>query len=211
MKKYDIMVMKKSERFISMLNKIAVNLSKRLLSHNMITEETFDIYVYGFELLISSLFSTVTVLLIGSILGKILQTLAFLITFILLRSCTGGYHANTYFLCSLVTFSSFGLVLTLSELLFIPIYVYLLFALSGVVIVLLFAPVENPNKKLTDKKRIRFKIVSFILFVIIVSFGICIKNVAESVSNVIFFALLADIILLFIKNKKGRRITNEGC
>ena len=194
-----------------MLKKIAVNLSKRLLSHNMITEELFDIYVYGFELLVSSLFSTVTVLLIGSILGRILQTIAFLITFILLRSYTGGYHANTYFLCSLVTFSSFGLVLTLSELLFVPIYVYLLFAVSGVVIVLLFAPIENKNKKLSDKKRVKFKIVSFILFVIIVSFGICIKNVAESVSNVIFFALLADIILLFIKNKKGRRITNEGC
>ena len=101
--------------------------------------------------------------------------------------------------------------MTLSELLFIPIYVYLLFAVSGVVIVLLFAPIENQNKKLSDKKRVKFKIVSFILFVIIVSFGICIKNVAESVSNVIFFALLADIILLFIRNKKGRRITNEGC
>ena len=187
-----------------MLNRIAVSLSKKLLSCNTISEEIFDIYVYGLELLISSLFSTTVVLLIGILSGCILQTIAFLITFILLRSFTGGFHANTYLLCSVVTFSTFTIVLLLSKFVSVPFYAYLILAVSGLGIITWVAPVENPNKVLTASKKLRCKITSIVLFVILIFVGIFTTELLPSVSNAIFFTLLADIILLFIKNKKRK-------
>lgn len=196
-----------------MLNKIAVILSKRLLSHNTITEELFDIYVYGFELLLSSLMSTSIVLVVGMLLGRILETIVFLITFVLLRSFTGGYHANSYLLCVLVTSLSYGFVLLLSEFIKVSINAYIILALVGLVVLLILAPIGHPNKKLSPEKKIRFKIISIIIFAFIITVGIytkihCNNGVA---SDVIFFALLADFLLLFIKSKKRkeRRLKNE--
>lgn len=194
-----------------MLNKIAVILSKHLLSHNTITEELFEIYVYGFELLISSLMSTSIVLIVGMLLRRIPETIIFLITFVLLRSFTGGYHANSYLLCTLVTFLSYGFVLFLSEFIKVSINAYIILALAGLVLLLKMAPVEHPNKKLSFAKKRRFKIISIIIFAVIIIVGIYIKiNCDDSVAkDVIFFALLADFILLFIKNRKERRLKNE--
>lgn len=187
-----------------MLNRIAVSLSKKLLSSNTISEEMFDIYVYGLELLISSLFSTTVVLLIGILSGCILETIAFLITFILLRSFTGGFHANTYLLCSVVTFSTFSIVLLLSKFVSIPFYSYLILGVVGLGIITWLAPVENPNKVLTEKKKIRCKITSVILFVMLIFVGILVIQQLPSVSSVIFFTLLADMILIFINYRKRK-------
>lgn len=79
-----------------MLNKMAVKITDKLVMKKIVSDDMADIYIYGFELLISFFFSTIGVLIIGIILGRFLQTLMFLATFILLRSFTGGYHANTY-------------------------------------------------------------------------------------------------------------------
>ena len=78
-----------------MLNKMAVKITDKLVLKKIVSDDMADIYIYGFELLISFFFSTIGVLIIGIILGRFLQTLMFLATFILLRSFTGGYHANT--------------------------------------------------------------------------------------------------------------------
>ena len=73
-----------------MLNKTAVRLAKKLLSLQIITEEVFDIYVYGLELLLSFFFSSSVIVIIGTILGRVIETLVFLLVFVLLRSFTGG-------------------------------------------------------------------------------------------------------------------------
>ena len=192
-----------------MLNKGAVRLANRLLTKGIISEDYFDIYVYGFELLISSILSTSIILLIGIILGKILQTIAFLITFSLLRSFTGGYHANSYWFCSVVTLSIFGSALLFSELVNINLFAYMILAVIGFTLLLIFAPIENPNKNLTLIQKRKFKIISLIVFVVLVLIGIFLRSVVDQVSNVIFWVLLADILLLFIKNRKERRLNYE--
>ena len=192
-----------------MLNRVAANISKRLLSNGAIPEEMFDVYVYGFELLISSLFTTTVLLLMGIFSRQVLQTIAFLITFILLRSFTGGYHAKTYLTCSMVTFSLFVIVLVLSSFLFVPVHAYIVLAVVGLSLVFLFAPVENANKELSQNQKRKFKIISCILFLLIVAIGLSLKNFFSHVSNVVFFTLAADIFLLLIKNKKERRIKDE--
>ena len=192
-----------------MLNKGAVRLANRLLTKGIISEDYFDIYVYGFELLISSLLSTSIILLIGIILRRFFQTIAFLITFSLLRSFTGGYHANSYWFCSIVTLSIFGSALLFSELVNINLFAYMILAVVGFTLLFVFAPIENPNKKLTLFQKRKFKIISLIVFVVFVLIGIFLKSFFDQVSNVIFFVLLADILLLFIKNRKERRLNYE--
>lgn len=185
-----------------MLNKTAVRLAKKLLSLQIITEEVFDIYVYGLELLLSFFFSSSVIVLIGAILGRVIETLVFLLVFVLLRSFTGGYHANSYLMCSIVTFSTYGVVLLLSELLALPLIAYILLAIFGGVMVLAFVPIEHPNKRISDSQKKKYKIVSFILFLTFVALGILLCCANVSLSRIIFFTIMADLILLFVKTKK---------
>ena len=185
-----------------MLNKTAVRLAKKLLSLQIITEEVFDIYVYGLELLLSFFFSSSVIVIIGAMLGRIIETLVFLLVFVLLRSFTGGYHANSYLMCSIVTFSTYGAVLLLAELFALPLIAYIVLATLGGALVLAFVPIEHPNKRITDSQKKKYKIVSFILFLTFVTLGILLCCANVSLSRIIFFTLMADLILLFVKTKK---------
>lgn len=192
-----------------MLNSIAKKVANRLLLRQIISEKHLDIYVYGLELLLSSLFSVSIILIIGCFLGQLIKTICFLFLFICLRSFTGGYHANTYLVCAIVTFSIFFAVTILSSYIVVSNLLYAIFAFIGTGVVLGVAPKENPNKKLDTSQKCKFKIISVALFLIFILFGLFIKQFSASLSSVAFFTLLADIILLFIKNPKERRKKHE--
>lgn len=188
-----------------MLNKMAVKITDKLVLKKIVSDDMADIYIYGFELLISFFFSTIGVLIIGIILGRFLQTLMFLATFILLRSFTGGYHANTYAVCSLVTFSLFGVVLLLTEFSFVPLYLYLILGLVGTAIMLLLVPIEHPNKKLSDDQKRKYKVISLVLFLMFTVAGCLFRYFGSPLGAIVFYTLIADIILLFFKSRKERR------
>lgn len=188
-----------------MLNKMAVKITDKLVLKKIVSDDMADIYIYGFELLISFFFSTIGVLIIGIILGRFLQTLMFLATFILLRSFTGGYHANTYAVCSLVTFSLFGVVLLLTEFSFVPLYLYLILGLVGTAIMLLLVPIEHPNKKLSDDQKRKYKVISLVLFLMFTVAGCLFCHFGSPLGAIVFYTLIADIILLFFKSRKERR------
>ena len=192
-----------------MLNQIATKLSQRLLLKQVITADYFDIYVYGFELLISSLLSTSLILIFGILMGQLLQTITFLIVFILLRSFSGGYHANTYIVCSVVTFSCFGIVLLLSHFVTIHWVMYIFLAAVGILLLLIFAPIENPNKEITPMQRKKHKKTSVLLFSVIVLLGFLSTNFLPNIGSTIFFTLMADLILLFIKTNRKEK-ANES-
>ena len=195
-----------------MLSKVATKLTNRLLLSGVISAEEEEIYIYGFELLLSFLFSTAVILAIGIAVQAVLPTIAFLAVFIVLRSYTGGFHARTYAVCSLVTFSVYGVVMLLSHFLTVGYIEYLVMGVIGVVLLVIFAPVRHPNKELTAQDIKRNKIISVVVFILFLSAGVmlCLANMyIESAS--IYFALIADLLLLFVKNRRKEAARNEDC
>ena len=187
-----------------MLSKTANYLARRLLNNNVIKEDSFDIYVYGFELLISFLFSTLLVIASGIIIGKLLETLAFLVVFIFLRSYSGGYHAKKYSICTIVTLGVYAAVILLSSFINVNVVSYLLLGIVGFILLFLWAPIENPNKEITNKRKIIYKWISILLFVIFLVVGILFIQIYPQISNTVFFTLCADIILMLPeKLRKG--------
>lgn len=186
---------------MSNLNRMATKLTAKMLANKIIADDMSDIYIYGFELLLSFLFSTTIIVIVGILLGRILQTLIFLLIFVLLRSFTGGYHANTYAMCTVVTFSIFGGVLLLSELVVLPLFLYAILASLGFVIMLVLVPLEHPNKKITDLQKRKYKKMSIILFWMFVTIGALLCYAGIQLNTVIFFTLVADLLLLFVKSR----------
>ena len=179
-----------------MLNKTSTFLAHRLLMLGAITEDTLDIYVYGFELLISFLFSTSMILLAGILVGKIIETVAFLAVFIFLRSFSGGFHAKTYLICNIVTLSTFSFVMLASHFLDTGYAAFIVLSFFGLIILIIWAPIDNPNKIITNEKKRVFKVVSLVLFAFFVMIGVTTIPFSTKISSVIFYTLFVDIILI---------------
>lgn len=145
-----------------MLNKCAVLCTDWLGRHCSISEEERPIYVYGFELSISTLSSLTSILIFSFIIGHISYALFFLLFFFSLRLFCGGYHASTYARCFLITNSIFLSTAVLTEIIIklkliklMPI----LFAVSAIII-FIFSPVRNENHPCSEKTFLKNKRIS---------------------------------------------------
>ena len=191
-----------------MLNKTACFMAKRLLQSQIIQQDSYDVYVYGFELLLAFLLSTSLVILIGIIIKKIAETIVFLTVFIFLRSFSGGYHANKYYICIIGTICVYIAVILLASFLHVNTVMYGFLVVIGFVMLYILAPVENPNKKITMKKKRLYKWISIALFLSFAAVGILSACAFSMETNTVFFTLCADILLMLPKNKE-RRKNNE--
>lgn len=181
-----------------MEHRIAIILSNFLLTNKFISQEQYEIYVYGNELLLSFLFSTSIILVIGLLLKRFFQTILFLLIFILVRRCTGGYHANTYFKCKLTTVMTYLSVLGLSEYTSIEKIHYKILLAIGLSIIISIGPIENPNKPLSVSQRKRNKLMGAVLFTIILILGEILSDRQSMLGGSTFYSLLSIIILMVI-------------
>ena len=184
-----------------MLKNISIRLADRLIKCGAINADHKEICIYGFQLLISSLFSTSLVLSVGIGLGKFPETAAFLIVYILLRSYSGGYHANSYAVCTIVTLFVYFSVILLATFVNVNISAYLSLFLVGVVLLFLLAPI-NSHKEIFSTDARRYKIISLILFSVFVGLGMVWRAKNISIGNAVFYSLCADLINLFALNAK---------
>ncbi len=137
------------------------------IKEDIVSEEQRDVYQYGVELSISTLIGLFIVLAIGAFSGRFTESVIFYIVFCLTRAFCGGFHAHSHLLCKL-TFTCVIILVLVMNLVLDPIESYFWFALYlySLIIVCTFAPVENPNKKLTSYDKKRCKITSIILMVV---------------------------------------------
>ncbi len=187
-----------------MEHKLSTMFCQYLVHNGIITNEYYDVYVYGMELLLSFLLSTILIILIGLLTDNLIPTINYLIIFITLRNFTGGYHASTYLRCKLASIFIYTLTLLATKHIPVDMKGYLALGIIGYLIIYYLAPIENPNKPLTFHERKKHKITSLILFSVFIgiSFIMSILNVE---SNIIFYTLLSVIILMIISphRKKG--------
>ena len=178
-----------------MLTKIATLLTIQLQKNGVVSEESEDVYIYGFELLISFIFSTTIIITLGLIFDVFLETLCFLVVFILLRSFTGGYHAKKYWQCTIVTLAVYAFTMVLSKTILPNIAVYTALVVVGVTVIFIMAPVENCNKPLSAAEKKRHKLVSIVLFVAFFLLSLLCYNSHPSLSASV---LLVDLFMILI-------------
>lgn len=144
-------------------------------------EEMLDVYKYGIEITLSSVLNFCLIIICSLVLRDIKAGIVFMILFILLRSYTGGYHAETYLRCNIVfvcTFFAAYFIAWVFEYMDSDITVFVITAISYIPIAV-FSPVKNRHKFLSEAKRKRSRIISaviyFIAFLLVIF--LCCNNV----------------------------------
>lgn len=137
-----------------MLRLLSKTIADKICEKSLVNREDVSIYTYGLEVLISTAFSFLTILVIGFLFSALFEAVLFLSVLVVIRRFTGGYHAKTYIGCNLSCSLLFVISLFLNSVLSFNLVVLIIIHVSGIVIVMLIAPVENVNKPLSLSKRI---------------------------------------------------------
>lgn len=186
------------------------SLSKRIAF--FVCEKTdllpLEIYVYGFELIISSIIETSALLLVGFLIGKIIETMLFLFSFSSIRFFSGGYHANSYLKCFAVTLVNYFLVLFLyNNLIDFSVNIILVFSLVTFILSLILfikvCPVKSKGKTILNykmQKRLSVIALCINMALVMVLFYILKNSILIIVLPTIF---MVDTLIVIEKIKQG--------
>ena len=198
-----------------MVHQIAIKTAEKMAEHSVIEAKATHIYVYGMELLFSSLIGVVALIIISTVCGNSFLWIPYLAGFIPLRLSGGGYHAKTHFRC-IFTFSLlYSLVLLIEIFYAIPVRAWLIACLVNLVIIFLFSPVAAPNKPLkechgrTNRRNSLFLSLANLFGCVVLVFLCTPQN---SWVNMYFAgsSMAGLSILLTVINKQGRRKLYEN-
>lgn len=193
-----------------MLHTISENIANSLFDEE--SKYPMSIYVYGIELVISTLIGTIVVLTMGILFQSIIESIIFMVSLSLIRFYSGGYHAQTYLRCNTV-FAVSALLVFITSKLYIQylieynIMIYIIVFIISFIIMAIFAPVENENKKIDKSDKLKFKIISIsITFIeMALSMFIYYKTDFNSVVAVLPTVIVVDVAILVEIILKERR------
>lgn len=128
-----------------MIEKMILNLVSHMESKKMIDSADKEQYEYALVSMTERTITVGTMLLIGLVFNQFIPTICFLVFFLSLRKRTGGYHADKFWQCYLMTVIIYIAIIqvaaVLSENLF-TVYVMLSFA---VLVIGAIGTVNHPN------------------------------------------------------------------
>ncbi len=193
-----------------LITTVSKRISLFLCQKNIIASEDADIYQYGFEILISTILSTLIVLGIGIVLKMVPLSILYCVVFSTLRQMTGGYHADTYFKCNLsfgiLSFCVLALTKFLSHETLYSWGIHLLILLFAALVIIVYAPVENPNKPLDDEEKKKNRIFAIAASLLLSAVScICIKNhyIISILIGLTLFLVAMLILIMKIRRKEG--------
>ncbi len=188
-----------------MITFLSRKLADFLCKKGVILNDEKEIYQYGYELLISDIFSFLILSIIGIFSKLIIETYVFYITFVLTRRFCGGYHADTYFKCHISTLIVYTLIMIISFLVsqFGIAFLNLILISFYFITALVYAPIENQNKPLETEDKIKFRKLSFMFGGIFAVICLLLMLVSDRLSLVVSLTLSASAMLMVIERYKN--------
>ncbi len=169
-----------------------------------------EIIVYGISTIIEITFNILSTIVVGYILGLLVESLIFLCAFSFIRTYSGGYHCKSAINCYLL--SIFTVIIALMLVKICPVdysqIMSLTMLLLAIPIIIKLAPVETETKLLDDieKKHYRNKTIrNLIIECLIIGVLFCIGF--YSYGLIISFAIFTVCGLLIVQKIVIKRST----
>ena len=189
-----------------MISFLSEHIIRVFMKNDIIENEKSEIYQYGFEILVSSVITFMITVLTGLILNCLLASLLYFFIFAVMRQICGGYHAKHYWSCNLL----FAIVtlFVLSVFKYFPINVFAIghyiFLAVSILVIFVYAPIENKNKPLSKYQKGLFKIVSRIavtLLAVISCLFYIIHSPYAKLIDITMFSIAISILAVGIKER----------
>jgi accessory gene regulator B len=142
------------------LNRLAGIIANRLVQ-NGADPELEDVYAYGIECTLSTLLILALLIVAGFILHKPIHMLVFIAAWLPLRMLVGGAHANTHWMCTLISVGLGTISVWLSDYISrIPVAVMIALSICCYVVFFFTAPVVHKNHPISQKRYRKARIIA---------------------------------------------------
>ena len=151
---------------------------------------------YGLECIIDEITKIIPYFIIFWIFSLHKYYLVILLFFCPIRLFTGGYHAKTYWGCFFITFITFTAIIFMGK--YILINKMVLIALLGIsfILVCIFAPVDNVNKRIkSDQWRRKVKRISI---AITFSLSVLCYFLPQAFLNTAVISITFSVVLMMV-------------
>lgn len=192
------------------MEKIAKRLTDWLIAKEAVAFDEKELYEYGIFHLLLNIIDTISILLLAVLFHEVMPTVFYIICFCTLRKYAGGYHAKTVFTCYLLTLTAaLGMLVLLRQFDFIAPFQFVLWFISGIII-LLFSPIQNVNKILDDIEKVIYQKRTIITWLIqtigmVLLYRLDFSNCLEAIlisHMYVSISMLAGKLRLFEKENK---------
>lgn len=140
-----------------MFVKISEQITEKLLTENIISTDNRELYCYGIRNGLILILNLLTVITIGIILNQVISGIIFLLFYTPLRNFAGGYHARTPERCYVFSVILIFAVLLAMKYVSVSSFICIISVNISYIIIALFAPVEDVNKRLDDTEKKVYK------------------------------------------------------
>lgn len=188
--------------------------SRYLASHlgrmNNEPSSDLEIYVYGFEILLSTIFNMASIFIFSFILGVFIETVLFTLGFATLRLSAGGYHASSHFKClfqyGAICFISILSVNYIERMIGINFILLIVLNMISLYLIYRYAPIDTVNKPLSPgeyrkhRKNSRLTIIILFSLMIVSYFAL---NISIYHITILAIALFSESLTLIFPKQKG--------
>lgn len=195
--------MKKTTKEIDKMTNMLTNF---IIQHSDAKRKDADIIAFGVKYGLITLAEILGMVVISFLMRELIPGAVILIAFISIRVYAGGYHAKTLPRCVVMSTILFTLIILGYKMLYLPIIVKGLIALFLGVLILIFSPVENDNRRLSENEKKVFKNRALLFY----SISLIIFMLIKKLSNILVWAYLMILVVLIWGIVKERmKMTSE--
>lgn len=188
------------------IDKMTNMLTNFIIQHSDVKREDADIIAFGVKYGLITLAEILGMVVISFLMRELIPGAVILIAFISIRVYAGGYHAKTLPRCVVMSTILFTLIILGYKMLYLPIIVKGLIALFLGVLILIFSPVENDNRRLSENEEKVFKNRALLFY----SISLIIFMLIKKLSNILVWAYLMILVVLIWGIVKERmKMTSE--
>ncbi len=195
-----------------MITGLAKSTACFFVKNGLVDKEDEEVYAYGMEILLSAITNAVTALLIAVLTDTFFPCLLFLVSFVTMRIYAGGYHADTHLRCVITLIAAQSVFIFIIKTISIDALTWCIpiFMAVSIPVMIIFAPVEHPNKPLSEKLKHKLRkkaLISMTIWltaalVFVIAGNIIIGFSLSSGLLMISAAMIAEKIKLVKKNEK---------
>ena len=163
-------------------------------------EHEYEIVSYGFDVICSGMITLAVLMVLGYLLGYVVEIWIYFICHIFIVRSTGGYHAATKLGCLFLTTVTCLAIAYISNKLWICMSAWVVFVsyVIYIFLVLKIAPVEHPNKKLEQSIMIASRKKSLVYLIIVSAMIIIFWKINRRIACVLWLNVTEIIISMII-------------
>lgn len=199
-----------------MIATISKKISIALLKSNAINQDELNVYAYGIQLLIMSIFDWCITFFFMFLIGEIYLSVTYLLVFFLLRRHCGGYHAETHTRCIIASNAVYVASVLISANMRYENFAIWLFIGESInyIMIYIFSPAEHHNKPITPSELTRHRKLGIFFNTIIsaVSVILVLNGLNESACAILLGQLSVSVavVLQKVKNSFGKEAKTDA-